>query len=108
VQEHARQQTGQQDVRIRVEDCGIASGYANAVRTNATAEEMMLDFGINSVVPASGPKAQPEMLFQVSQRGVMNLCSAKRIGITMGQVFRRNKEKFGEITLDVGKRQKSP
>ena len=106
MQEHARQQTGQQDVRIRVEDCGIASGYANAVRTNATAEEMMLDFGINSVVPAASPQAKPEILFQVSQRVVMNLYSAKRLALTLTQMIRRHEEQFGELELDPGKRQK--
>jgi hypothetical protein len=106
VEEQARQQTGQQEIRIRVEDRGAATGYANAFRTNATAEEVMLDFGINSVVPATSPEARPEILFQVSQRIVMNLYSAKRLAITLSQVIRRHEEQFGPLELDVAKRQK--
>ena len=108
VQEQARQQTGQPDVRIRVEDRDATTAYANAFRTNATAEEVMLDFGINSVVPPATPQAKPEILFQISQRVVMNLYSAKRLAITLSQVIRRHEDQFGTLELDVAKRQKAP
>ena len=108
IEEQARQQTGQQQVRIRVDERTMATSYANAFRSNATAEEVMLDFGINTVLPPAGPQAQPEILFQVSQRVVMNLYSAKRLALTLGQMIRRHEEQFGVLELDVAKRQKKP
>ena len=106
VEEQARQQTGQQQIRIRIEDRGMNTAYANAFRTNATAEEVLLDFGMNSILPAPDPKAQPEILFQVNQRVVLNLFSAKRLAITLGQLIRRHEDQFGILELDVAKRQK--
>jgi hypothetical protein len=105
IEEQARQQTGQQQIRIRVEDRGVAATYANAFRTNATAEEVILDFGINQVLPAPAQGQTPEILFQVAQRVVMNLYSAKRLAITLSQVIRRHEDQFGVLELDVAKRQ---
>ena len=54
VEEQAREQTGQRQVRLRIDERNMSSGYANAFRTNGTAEEVMLDFGLNVVnAPAS-------------------------------------------------------
>jgi hypothetical protein len=106
IEEQARQQTGQQQIRIRVEDRGTGVTYANAFRTNATAEEVILDFGINTVLPAPSQQETPEILFQIAQRVVMNLYSAKRLAITLSQVIRRHEEQFGVLELDVAKRQR--
>jgi hypothetical protein len=53
VEEQAREQTGQRQIRLRVDEREMGSSYANAFRTNGTAEEVMLDFGLNLVNPAS-------------------------------------------------------
>jgi hypothetical protein len=106
IEEQARQQTGQQQIRIRVDDRATTTSYANAFRTNATAEEVVLDFGMNSVLPAASAKDQPEILFQISQRVVLNLYSAKRLAITLSQLIRRHEDQFGALELDVAKRQK--
>ena len=57
IEEQAREQTGQQQVRLRVDERNMKSSYANAFRTNGTAEEVMLDFGLNLLHPAP---QQPE------------------------------------------------
>ena len=106
LEEQARQQTGQQEVRIRVDDRNATTSYANAFRTDASAEEVILAFGMNSVVPAASPQAQPEILLQITQRVVLNLYSAKKLAITLSQVIRRHEEQFGPLELDVTKRQK--
>ena len=110
VEEQAREQTGQQ-VRLRIDERQMGSSYANAFRTNGTAEEVMLDFGVNLVVPSGEPVQQgqqpaPEILFQVNQRIVLNYYSAKRLAITLSQLIRRHEEQFGEVELDVEKRRK--
>lgn len=106
VEEQAREQTGQQQIRLRMDEHNMQTTYANAFRTNGTAEEVMLDFGVNVMIPANQPQGQPEIVFQVNDRIIMNYFSAKRLAITLGQLIRRHEEQFGELELDVAKRRK--
>jgi hypothetical protein len=96
-----------QEVTLRLDERNLKSSYANAFRTNATAEEVMVDFGLNLVVPPSKQGGQPEILFQVNERVIMNYFQAKRLALALGQIIRRHEEQFGEIELDVGKRRKT-
>jgi len=105
--QQARQQTGAQQVQLRIDEQSMTTHYANAFRTNATAEEVMLDFGINLPNPAAKPD-QPEIIFRISDRVVLNYFSAKRLAITLGQVIRRYEEQFGELELNVANRRKGP
>ena len=105
VEQQAQQQTGQQ-VRLRVDEREMKTTYANAFRTNATAEEVLLDFGINLMGQTTGPEGQamPEIVFQANERVILNFYSAKRLAITLSQLIRRHEEQFGELELDVNKR----
>ena len=110
-EEQAKQQTGQQQIRMRIDEREMKTAYSNAFRTNGTAEEVMLDFGVNLVVPSAEPVQQgkqptPEILFQVNQRIILNYFSAKRLAITLSQLIRRHEEDFGELEMDVAKRRK--
>jgi hypothetical protein len=123
IQQQAQQQTGQQQIRLRVDERNMNTSYANAFRTNGTAEEVLLDFGLNLVVPGATPpleggggegqpgvqaqpgaQSQPEIMFQVNDRVILNYYSAKRLAITLSQLIRRHEEQFGELELDVSKR----
>ena len=106
VEEQARQQTGQQQIRLRVDEHNMRTSYANAFRTNGTTEEVILDFGLNLVLPAGEQPSQPEIMFQVTDRIIMNYYSAKRLAITLSQLIRRHEEQFEELQLDVNKRRK--
>lgn len=102
----ARQQTGQPQVRVRVDERDMTTSYANAFRANPTADEVMIDFGIN--LPAGNPQdGQPEIAFQISDRIVMNFYAAKRLALALGQIVRRYEQEFGELEMDVAKRRKS-
>src|SRR3990172_3651415 len=88
IEEQAREQTGQRQIRLRIDERNMRTSYANAFRTNGTAEEVMLDFGLNLISPAAQQQAagqagtqqqQPEIIFQVSDRVIMNYYSAKRL-----------------------------
>ena len=107
VEDQAREQTGQQQVQLRIDEAGMQTTYANAFRTNGTAEEVILDFGLNLVGPPTEAKASPQILFKVNQRVVMNYFSVKRLAITLSQLIRRHEEQFGELEMDVQKRRKS-
>jgi len=105
VEDQVREQTGQRQVRLRVDEREMSTTYANAFRTNGTADEVILDFGLNVVSPTP-QQDQPEILFKIDRRVVMNYYSAKRLAIAMSQLIRRHEEQFGELELDVAKRRK--
>jgi hypothetical protein len=103
VDQQAREQTGRRQVTLRVDESDIQTRYANAFRTNGTAEEVMIDFGLNILGP--GPnQEEPQILFKVDQRVVMNYYSAKRLAMTLTQLIRRHEADFGELQLDVAQR----
>ena len=104
VEEQARQQTGQQQVALRIDESALQTTYANAFRSNGTAEEVILDFGLNLVGPPAQPQGTPQIIFKVNQRVIMNYYSVKRLAITLSQLVRRHEEQFGELELDVTKR----
>ena len=106
IEEQAREQTGQQQVRLKIDERSMSTTYANAFRTNGTAEEVMLDFGVNLVNPSTTQGQQPEIVFQVNNRVIMNYFSAKRLAITLSQMIRRHEDQFGELEMDVAKRRK--
>ena len=51
IEAQASEQTGQRQVRLRIDERTMGTSYANAFRANGTAEEVMLDFGLNLVNP---------------------------------------------------------
>lgn len=109
IEDQAREQTGQRQVRLRINEQDLNTCYANAFRTNATAEEVMLDFGLNVAVPVPPDQAeqQAQINFNVMQRVILNYYSAKRLAIALSQAVRRHEQQFGEIELDVTKRRQS-
>ena len=104
VEQQARQQTGQQQVMLRVDERNMGTCYSNAFRTNGTAEEVMLDFGVNLLIPPPDGKGQPAILFQVAQRVIMNYYSAKRLAIALSQAVRQYEGEFGELKMDAAER----
>jgi len=107
IEQQAREQTGQREIRLRIDERNMGTSYANAFRTKGTAEEVMLDFGLNLLGPPATPQGQPEIIFQANQRIIMNYYSAKRLAITLSQLIRRHEERFGELEMDVTKRTKT-
>jgi len=102
----AADQPKQQEVRLRLDERNLRASYANAFRTNATGEEVMLDFGVNLINPIAAQGGQAEMVFQVGERIILNYYTAKRLAIMLGQLVRRHEEQFGELELDMAKRRK--
>lgn len=115
IEEQAAQQTGTRQVRLRIDQSDLHTCYANAFRTNATAEEVIVDFGLNQVVNAQRPQDNAagdnapsgEIVFQLSNRVILNYYSAKRLVLTLGQLIRRYEDQFGELQLNVSDRTKN-
>ena len=106
IEQQAAEQTGQKQIRVGIDERNMGVSYANAFRTNGTAEEVMLDFGLNVANPGAGQPNQPDVVFQINDRVILNYYSAKRLAITLSQLIRRHEEQFGELELDVAKRAK--
>ena len=107
IEEQGRDQTGQKKVRVRIDERNLQTSYVSGFRPTMTAEEVMLDFGLNLIRP-TGDKAQPvEIVFQANSRVIMSYYSAKRLAISLGQIVRRFEQQFGELELSAAKRRES-
>ena len=84
-------------IALRIDESRMNTTYANTIRTSTTADEVVLDFGMN--LPVQGPDNQPALLFTVGSRVVMNWQAAKRLAMSMAQVVRNFEERNGEIPL---------
>ena len=90
---------------MRIQDSNARATYANAFRHNANASELIMDFGINIVVPHPDAKGTPDdpaadMLFQVDSRIVMNYATTKRLAGFLNQLVAAHEKKFGEIKTE--------
>ena len=85
-------------IQLRIDESRMSTTYANTIRTSTTADEVVLDFGINLPVPT--PDNQPALQFAVGSRVVLNWRGAKRLAISLGQVIRQFEEANGEIQLN--------
>jgi hypothetical protein len=110
--EQAQQQTGRRQVTLHVNDQNLQTHYTNAFRTNTTAEEVIIDFGMNMIVPEPQQQQQSQqgnqpdgrMLFNVDNRLVMNYYTAKRLAMMLSQVVRQHEERYGELKLNAADR----
>lgn len=104
IEEQGRDQTGQKRVRVRIDESNVKTSYASGFRPVVTAEEVILDFGLN-LARLTGDKESPyEVVFQANNRVIMSYYSTKRLAIALSQVVRRFEEKFGELELNAAKR----
>jgi hypothetical protein len=103
--EQAAQQQGRQ-VQLRIDESRMQTTYANTIRTATTADEVVMDFGLNMPMPAQND--QPSMTFAVGSRVVMNWAGAKRLAMSLQQIVGQYEKNFGTIELDRGQGQRQP
>ena len=92
-------QGGQQQYQIRVDESKMQTVYANTIRTSSTADELVLDFGIN-LPHQQGQDGQIVMNFAVGSRVVMNWVAAKRLLMSLSQAVGNFEKRFGEIDVN--------
>jgi len=94
----------QQQVKFNVDDSNVHATYTNFCRVNSTAEELILDIGLNA-----NPATAKEGHVRVDQRVIMNHYTAKRLLAALSMAIQRHEQAFGAIELDVRRRvQASP
>lgn len=89
--------------QLLVDDSSAAASYANFCRVLSTAEELILDLGLNPNPPNGN-----SMIVKVSQRIIMNHFTAKRLMTTLAMAIQQHEQAFGPLELNVNKRLKSP
>ena len=83
----------------KVDDSKAVSCYANFCRVTGSAEELIVDFGMNTQ-----PIANADSTVDVQQRVVMNFYTAKRLLHALHVSVRRHEEVFGQLETDIRKR----
>jgi hypothetical protein len=87
----------------QIDASSARSGYANFFRVAVSAEEAILDFGLNP--PPSGGDPEPA---EISQRVVVNFYTLKRLLHVLHATVRQHEAAFGPLELDPRKRQTTP
>jgi len=104
IEEQGRDQTGQKQIRVRIDERNLQTNYVSGFRPTITAEEVILDFGLNLIRP-TGTKEEPyEVIFQTSSRLIMSYFSAKRLAVALAQIIRQYEQQFGQVELNAAKR----
>lgn len=83
----------------KVDDSKAVSCYANFCRVTGSAEELIIDFGMNTQ-----PINNADQTVDVQQRVVMNFFTAKRLLHALHVSVRRHEEVFGQLETDIRKR----
>ena len=95
----ANPQQGGQQMQIRVDESKMHSTYANTIRTSTTADEIILDFGLN-LPQQQAPNQPASMHFSIGSRVVMNWVGAKRLAMSLAQAVNAYEQRYGEIDLN--------
>lgn len=91
-------QPNQKQVQIRLDESKMSTTYANTIRTSTTADEIVLDFGLN--LPMQPAPDQPvQMNFAVGSRIVMNWGGAKRLMMSLQQAVAAYEKHYGPIEV---------
>jgi len=104
IEEQGRDQTGQRQIRVRIDERNLQTSYVSGFRPTMTAEEVILDFGLNLLHPTGNKEEPYEMVFQASNRLILSYFSAKRLAATLAQIIRQYEQQFGPVELNAAKR----
>lgn len=88
--------SGRREMTLRIDESAMQSAYTNTFRTEPTLDEVILDFGMNRLVPGK----QDEMVFKVRQQVILSWRNAKRLALTLANVVRQHEERYGEIEMN--------
>jgi len=108
IEEQGRDQSGHKQIRVRIDERNLQTSYVSGFRPTMTAEEIMLDFGLNLIRPTGNKEHPIELVFQANNRVIMSYYSAKRLAISLSQIVHRFEQQFGPLELNAGKRRIDP
>lgn len=83
------------EMKLRIDEADMCSAYCNTFRADAQVDEVILDLGMNRLVPGR----ENEMVFKVRNQVILNWRNTKRLALTLANMVRQHEERFGEIDL---------
>ncbi len=91
------QQQQPQQMQVIFDDREQRTVYVNAFAFQESGGgEVVIDVGHN-VMRANPQGGQPQVVFRMTDRIIMNLASAKRLTNAFTQLIKRHEQQFGEI-----------
>ena len=81
------------ETRIKWDDSGMKSSYANVCNVTSTREEVVMLFGINQ----AWTRGQKEVTIQLTDRIIISPYAAKRLASLLEGVVREYEKRFGTL-----------
>jgi hypothetical protein len=88
--------------RIKWDDSGMKSSYANVCNVTSTREEVVMLFGINQ----AWNRGQKEVTIQLTDRIIISPYAAKRLTMLLDGVVKEYEKRFGALNLEGSEAQK--
>jgi hypothetical protein len=83
--------------RIKWDDSGMKSSYANVCNVTSTREEVVLLFGMNQ----AWNRGQKEVTIHLTDRIVVSPYAAKRLSMLLQGVVNEYEKRFGTLNIDL-------
>ena len=84
------------ETRIKWDDSGMKSSYANVCNVTSTREEVVMLFGINR----AWNRGQKEVTIQLTDRIIISPYAAKRLASLLEGVVREYEKRFGTLNVE--------
>ena len=85
--------------KVKWDDSGMKSSYANVCNVTSTREEMTLYFGTNQTIYTG---KEDEVTVQLSDRLILNPYAAKRLLLLLNRVVGEYEKRYGALDLSIG------
>ncbi len=96
-QEDEMIKTGATVPKVKWDDSGMSTSYANVCNVASTREEVTLLFGTNQTLYTG----QNELAVKLSDRIIISPFAAKRLLLLLGNVVGQYEKRFGQLNIDV-------
>ena len=82
--------------RIKWDDSGMKSSYANVCNVTSTREEVVMLFGVNQ----AWNRGQKEVTIQLTDRIIVSPYAAKRLAMLLDGVVKEYEKRFGTLNVE--------
>jgi hypothetical protein len=84
--------------KVKWDDSGMSTSYANVCNVSSTREEVTLLFGTNQ----TWHTGQTEVAIKLSDRIIVSPFAAKRLMMLLTNVVEQYEERFGKLNIETG------
>ena len=82
--------------RLKWDDSGMKSSYANVCNVTSTREEVVMLFGVNQ----AWNRGQKEVTIQLTDRIIVSPFAAKRLAMLLEGVVKEYEKRFGALNVE--------